>query len=49
MKKKKNGPLSLHPLPMEKAVSALLSTPPPRKVRRSKTKKVKSEPGKKNQ
>jgi hypothetical protein len=41
MTKKKSGRLSLHPLPVEKAVSALLSTPPPRKKGKPK-KNVKS-------
>lgn len=38
MTKKKNGPLSLHPLPITKAVGALLSTPPPRKQKDTRKK-----------
>lgn len=45
MTKKKSGPLSLHPLPLEQAVSALLSTPPVNKERpkaKKTAKRVKS-------
>jgi hypothetical protein len=45
MTRKNKGPVSLYPLSMEQAVSALLSTPPPKKGKSKpkKTRKVRQQ------